>query len=292
MYENKRVFLPISTWSRVPKVGVFGHNALGKAIEKSLVGTNTFIADPSFGVGIDNMMDFGPDIVFICEDVKLHDSKRQNASLTEDAFLKLMRRTKSAVVLCSSMTPDILERICNTIDDPEEIGRFLYWPHLGGETNVVDEFKNPNFLVIGGRHDCVNEFRHFMNVYTDCILPTPITCNPLEAAYVKCALSNFAALRVSFFNEIYESLKNDVHGKVTPNTVLKTIASSPIVGRSFSRVPYNGKRGFDGQTEKLAEAYRNYTVHSTMVSTSLDENEKYNSMIDESNDEIQDREEM
>src|SRR6056297_1636322 len=130
MYENKRVFLPISTWSRTPKVGVFGHNALGKAIEQSLSpNVDVFVADEELGVTIDNMMDFGPDVVFICEDVKLHESNRQNASVTEDAFLKLMRRTKSAVVVCSSLTPDIAERICNTVEDPEEIARFIYWPN-------------------------------------------------------------------------------------------------------------------------------------------------------------------
>lgn len=272
MYEKKRVFLPISTWSRTPRVGIYGNTSMGKALENSLLNVETFIADDSIGVSIDNLMDFGPDLVFISEDVKLHETGRMDATKTEDAFLKLLRRTKAAVVVCSTVTPDIAERMCASIDDPEEISRFLFWPQTISNTQIENLIRDISFSVVGGRNECVNEFRHFTNVYTDIMLPNCIVVNPIEAMYIKCAVSNYHAMKVSFFNELYESLLHDNNEKCSAQVVMKGVGTHFDVGRSYSRVPYKGVRGFSGTLEDEVVAWSNFTSNSALMQRVLEVN--------------------
>lgn len=272
MNERKRVFLPLSAWQRKMRVGITGFTELGQAIEESLHDVKKFICADSLGVDIDNLLDFGPDLVFVCHDPVLHaSSSRQDATRVEDDFLKLIRRSKAAVVVCTPLTPDVVERMCNTIDDPEDIVRFMYWPNILNQGNVDFEFKNMNFTVIGSRQESVNEFRHFLNLKTDMICPQPVIVNPIEAAYVACAINNFKALKTSFFSELRESVKQDCAEKCDVMTVIKATMSYPIIGRAHAREGVTSSRlGIPESTLEMLTAYTNFTANSNLMKAVAD----------------------
>lgn len=284
MYEQKRIFLPISTWTKkTPKIGIVGHGALGKAIQSCFTDgqTETFICDEKFNLTIDDLLDFSPDITFICYDVELHESGRMDATKTEDAFLKLTRRCKTAIVICSTVTPDIMSRICATIDDPEDIQRFVYWPNMLTHNSIETDIKFPSYCVFGGKYECVNEFKTFMNMNSDMILPSLVILNPIEASYVKCAIDGLEIVKRTFIDELYDSIVNDQEGKVSANNVLKTLSCAPIKRTTTSIFDIESKRGLSDMLKTSLTAYANFTSHSKLLQTAKEVNESLNQSPEE-----------
>jgi len=273
--QQKRVFLPVSAWNRKPRVGIIGDNNFVQNLSKCFVDCELFVVDETNGLNIDNLLDFNPDISFISYSVKIHSSGRQEANATEDSFLKLMRRSKSAIVVCSTVTPDIMERMCNTIDDPEDINRFLHWPYFNKEEDSLSEFKTLKYFVLGGKVECTTEFRSFMHMKTDINLPTAIVVNPIESAYIKCAYNAFLGVKLSFMQELFRSLSLDTQGKVTPNLVLKHLSYHPDIGVNHTRVPYDAIPGFSGPLQDVMTVYTGFTPHSTVIETSLEANNNF-----------------
>jgi UDP-glucose 6-dehydrogenase len=276
MDEQKRLFLPLSTRNRTPRIAIVGYSALGQAIEACFDKTqcNVFIADEKFDVNIDNVMDFAPDLVFVCYEIESHESGRMDATKVEDAFLKILRRTKSAIAVCSDLTPDIVERMCNTIDDPEDIGRFIYWPSFAKPESIGIDTKQPNFLIMGGVQGSINDFKHFLNFYSDMIIPTGIISNPIEACYVKCAVNGFLSLKSAYVNQMYDALDAEFPDKVTKHLIMKSFMSEPRIGASSGRVlDYNGNRGFCGEQKKLLDCFLGFSSNYSLLETATSIND-------------------
>lgn len=292
MYEKKRVFLPLSTWNRKPKVAISGYTDVGRTLHQCMTECDSFVNDNTFGVTIDNMLDFNPDLVFICHDPVIHEeSGRQDASQVEDDFLKVMRRSKAAVVLTTPVTPDIMERMCNTIEDPEDVIRFMYWPNLLVR-DVDMSLRNLAFSVLGARQDAVNEFRHFLNLKTDIIFPAPIILNPVECAYVACSIHNYAAVKNILFNELISSIENDVNGKAAFMSTVKTLMSNPTIGRAYARDGVIGGEhsGLSETTKNMVTAYSNFTPYSDLFQAALNVDNELKNNVKEKDDEFVDHE--
>src|SRR6056300_909755 len=99
-----------------PLVGVVGHGFVGKAVERSfLPEVERFLVDPNYGTDIDQLIEQEPAITFVCTPTPVGGGGRIDAAVTVDAILKLIRRSKSAVVLKSTVTPDVIDKICRAI---------------------------------------------------------------------------------------------------------------------------------------------------------------------------------
>ena len=274
MEQQKRVFLPISTRSRTPRIGIMGYTQVGRALESSFDRDqcDLFIVDDEYGLSVDNLMDFGPDLVFICYDIEVHESSgRQDASLVEDSFLKILRRTKAAIAVCSAVTPDIMERMCNTIDDPEDIARFIHWPAYAKPESFESDFKQPPYAVFGGSQESVNDLKHFINFYSDILLPQGILCNPIEAAYIKCVTNGFIAMKNAYVNELYDAVGKEFPGKITKHLIMKAFMSDPRIGTTGGRVNY--PRGTFGETKKLLDTFLGFTSSFKLLDATKEVND-------------------
>jgi len=274
MNDQKRVFLPLSTRNRTPRIAIMGYTPLGEAIESCFDKDQVeiFIADEKFNVDVDNVMDFAPDLVFVCYNIEIHEgSGRMDASKVEDAFLKILRRTKAAIAVCSDVTPEIMERMCNTIDDPEDILRFIHWPSFAREEAVAVDMKQPSYAVFGGHQDSVADLKHFLNFYSDMILPAGIVCNPIEASYIKCAVNGFLSLKNAYVNQLYDAMDTELEGKVTRHIIMKSFMSEPRIGATAARV--NFPRGFKGEQKKLLETFLGYTSNFSLLETAKEIND-------------------
>lgn len=293
MAEQRRVFLPLATRQRQPRVAIMGYTDLGKAIEACFDKNqcNIFIADDGLNVTIDNVMDFAPDLVFVCYDIEIHDSGRMDASKVEDAYLKILRRTKSAIAVCSDLTPEIVERMCNTIDDPEDINRFIYWPCFTRPEAFATEFKSPNYMVMGGVQESVNDLKHFFNFYSDLILPNGIVCNPIEASYIKCAVNGFLSLKNAYVNQMYDAIDKEFPDKIVKHVIMKSFMSEPRVNIANARfLDQTGTRGFDGPQRQLLDCFLGFSSNYSL----LEESKVVNDGVrdPETENEIQDIEEV
>lgn len=252
-----------------PLVGIVGHGFVGKAVERSLLsGIEKFLVDPKYGTTIDQLLEEEPAISFVCTPTPVSSSGRIDGAATVDSVLKLIRQTKSAVVLKSTVTPDLIEKLCRTIAAEDAVGRFLYVPEFLTEGNADNEYCNPKFMVLGGLPSSCSEFLEFVHYNTHMRLPKNTDddggihqVHPVEASYIKYAINCFLAMKVTFFNNLYNACKDDEWTGVNASVVAKVISAEPRIGQTHWRVPGpDGKFGFGGAClPKDLSAFVKYT---------------------------------
>lgn len=266
-------------------VAIVGHGFVGKAVEKAMLPeVNRFLVDPKYGTDIDQLIEQEPSLSFICVPTPVQNSGRIDATAAYDSVLKLLRKTQSAVVLKSTVTPDVIDKLCRTIEADGTISRFIYAPEFLQERNAENDYLNPEYMVFGGVQSSIQELLYFYDFNTHIDLPKADaihTCTPVEASFIKYAVNSFLAMKVTFFNQLYDAVNEE---KLTCSTlnVLRTVAREPRIGMSHWRVPgSDAKRGFGGACfPKDLLAFTSYTDQMSLLSKVLEINNEYRKEYD------------
>jgi UDP-glucose 6-dehydrogenase len=100
--------------------------------------------------------------------------------------------------------------------------------------------------------------------------------SPTDASFVKYGINTFLATKLTFFNELYDTIK-DFGGNY--GRIANAIGTDPRIGQSHTRVPgFDGKRGFGGACfPKDVSAFINFTTHMPLLEYVMDRNNKYRS---------------
>jgi UDPglucose 6-dehydrogenase len=272
-----------------PLVGVVGHGFVGKAVERSfLPEVERFLVDPNYGTDIDQLIEQEPAITFVCTPTPVGGGGRIDAAVTVDAILKLIRRSKSAVVLKSTVTPDVIDKICRAIAPERAECRFVYAPEFLTERNADEEYSNPKYMVLGGVPSSCNQLLEFFHFNTFMRLPKNTEddggihiVTPSEASFVKYAINCFLAMKVTFFNNLYDACKDELYS-TNPTVVARTVSAEPRIGASHWRVPGpDGKRGFGGACfPKDMAAFNAYSDKMKIIDAVLEINNAYRKEYD------------
>ena len=269
-----------------PIVGVVGHGFVGKAVERSFVPeVERFIVDPIYNTNIDQLVDQNPSLVFICTPTPTSDSGKIDAADTIDAILKVIKLTKAGVVLKSTVTPDIIEKIVRVIDQRGDHHRFIYAPEFLTERNSEYEFSNPEFLVYGGIPASVGQLMDFFEHNTNVRMPSAgnrvQVVHPMEASFIKYAINSFLALKVTFFNQLADAVKEESN-TCNPIRVLKAVSQEPRVGATHWRAPGpDGKKGFGGACfPKDIAALTRYSDCFSLLEKAVEINNEYRKEYD------------
>lgn len=263
-----------------PLVGVVGHGFVGKAVERSFVpDVERFLVDPLYNTTIDQLVEQEPSLVFVCTPTPVGKNGRIDAAVTSDAILKLIRNTKAGVVLKSTVTPDVIEKICRTVESAEAAHRFIYAPEFLTEKNAAAEFANPEFLVFGGINSSVAQLMDFFEYNTYVRFPTGNRVHivhPVEASFVKYAINSFLAMKVTFFNQLRDAVGEEF-ATCLPDRVLKVVSTEPRIGASHWQAPGpDGKKGFGGACfPKDVSALLAYTDKMSILDAVMDINNEY-----------------
>lgn len=254
-----------------PLVGIVGHGFVGKAVERSFnENIERFLVDPNYKTNIDQLIEQEPALCFVCTPTPVLNNGRIDAAVTIDAVLKLIRLTKSAVVLKSTVTPDVIDKICRSVEGAEAASRFIYSPEFLTEKNADHEFCNPEYMVLGGLPDSTQQLMEFYRSNTYMKFPNDpnkvTTCHPVEASFIKYAINTFLAMKVTFFNQLYKAMEDETLS-VNPMEVIKALSHEPRLGPTHWRVPGpDNKRGFGGACfPKDLSAFVNYTDKMTLL---------------------------
>lgn len=254
-----------------PIFGVVGHGFVGKAVERALhQDLERFLVDPIYKTTIDQLVEARPTLTFVCTPTPILGNGRIDASDTVDAVLKLIRLTKSAVVLKSTVTPDVLSKICRAVEQAEAAARFVYAPEFLTERNADYEYCNPDYLVVGGLQQSASMYLEFLanNTYVKLSKSMPIQIvHPVEASFIKYAINSFLAMKVTFMNQLVSAMEDEADIGVSPLQVLKALADEPRLGGTHWRVPGpDGKKGFGGACfPKDISALVNYSNKFTLM---------------------------
>jgi len=213
-------------------VGIVGHGSMGGAIERSLAPhVSRFLCDPKYNISIDQLCEQEPLLTFVCTPCS-----NEDFSDTIDAVLKLIRHTKSGVVLKSTLPREKLFSLLTTIHTDNAMARFIYSPDLSSDNNTAHDFVNPDYMIVGGFVDSCNELMQFYQFDTFMTLPTDATgvhiCTHLEASIIFQSINAYLAMKTMFFTELASIIDGKVDIGVNYPLTARAIVADPRIGNT------------------------------------------------------------
>ena len=258
------------------KMGIVGHGFVGKAIDYAFTHelVDKFLVDPLYDTTIDDLVNYKPIMTFITAPTPMHDNGTVDASIVEDAVLKLIKHTESLIVIKSTITPDVINRLYNSIHD-EDKPRLTYNPEFLTENSAKEQFIFSQHHILGGvSAESCNRVIEFYNNFSLCIgKGSFITMTPQEASFVKYAINSYLGMKVTFFNQLHDAAKNF---SCSPQRIIDAVAADNRVGYSHTRVPgFDGKKGFGGAClPKDMNAFVKFNQDLTLIAESVKINNK------------------
>lgn len=228
------------------RMGIVGHGFVGKAVEYGFSHPmiEHFLVDPKHDTTIDDLVKWNPHVCFICAPTPQNsDTGFVDASIVEDAVLKLINSTNSLVVIKSTVTPDIIDRLYNSIETTN-FDRFAYNPEFLTEKSACEDFVNAEFHVFGATAPACDELAQLYDIFSLCKSDKYYRMSGCEASFVKYATNAFLATKLTFFNQ----LKDLVDGfDCSYNMVTRAMGADDRIGIKHTRVPGpDRKKGFGG----------------------------------------------
>lgn len=119
---------------------------------------------------------------------------------------------------------------------------FVFNPEFLTEANFIEDFKNQDFIILGGEKQACNEVKKFfLRSFPNCDY---FITNSKTAELVKYTINNFLAIKVSFANEIYSFCDKM---EIDYNEMIEIATNDSRLGQSHWSVPGpDGKHGFGG----------------------------------------------
>ena len=235
---------PISSNNKL-RIGIVGHGFVGKAVEYAFTHDmiEHYLVDPKYNTSIDDLIEDDPNVVFVCAPTPMSESGFVDASIVEDAVLKLITHTDALVVVKSTVTPDIVDRIYNSIPE-QEFNRFVYNPEFLTEKSACEDFVNAEFHVLGGVDEASNELAKLYEIFSNCANMNFYRMSACEASFVKYGINSFLATKLTFFNQFKDLVSSF---DCSYNVVSRAIGADDRVGIGHTRVPGpDRKKGFGG----------------------------------------------
>jgi nucleotide sugar dehydrogenase len=257
------------------KIGIVGHGFVGGAVDYAFTHPDIekFYVDPKYDTTIDDLLDWQPNVSFVCAPTPMHESGFVDASIVEDAVLKLLEHTKGGVVVKSTIPPDVVDRLYrSTFED--DIKRLTINPEFLTESNAKEQFVNAEYHVIGGYEESCQGLAQLYSIYSLCTAREYIFMSGPEAAFVKYGVNSYLATKVTFFNQLHDSIYK--FGGNFP-TVVNAIGRDERIGLGHTRVPgYDGKRGFGGACfPKDCKAFTMFDTDLTLIEKCVSINNDY-----------------
>ena len=191
----------------------------------------------------------------------------------KDAVLKLIRHTESIVVIKSTITPDVINRLYNSIHDVDK-QRLTYNPEFLTENNSVEQFiYAPHHIIGGASPEACGKATEFYQMFSMCVSSQFFTMTPQEASFVKYAINSYLGMKVTFFNQLHDAA---LDFSCSPQRIIDAVSADKRIGYSHTRVPgFDGKKGFGGAClPKDMNAFVKFNQDLTLIAESVKINNK------------------
>jgi len=227
------------------KLGIIGNGFVGSAVANGFnKDVEQFIVDPKYNDNtINEMMGFGPSIIFVCVPTPPQDSHYDVDVHIADTVLKQLaqQKYKGVVVIKSTITPDHLTRFKKNYKLS-----IVYNPEFLTEANAFDDFINPSMQVLGGKwRDCETVEKAYVRHSSVKIVPTFKT-DLITASLIKYTVNSWLATKVTFFNELFQ-LHKASGTKVPWENFTEMLSQDDRIGDTHMKVPGpDGEFGYGG----------------------------------------------
>lgn len=222
------------------QVGVIGNGFVGNAIYQNFkdnVKVKVFDVneDRSYNT-LEETLD--SNFVFVCLPTPMRENGECNLNYVMDFFQTVKIKKDTLFVIKSTVPIGTTEGLCMLRPDL----RIVHNPEFLTAVNSVEDFKNSDRHIIGGKQDWCIELR---DVLLQLFPKTPVQIvTSKESETIKYFCNSFLAAKVAFFNNLYEICQQF---NMSYDSVKTGVCSDSRIGSSHSKVPgSDGKMGFGG----------------------------------------------
>ena len=224
------------------RVAIIGYGFVGKALEFGIKdNVEIFKVDPKLGTEISDLVDFKPNICFVCVPTPMNDDGSQDTGILQTVIDDLLSNSiSSLIILKSTVLPNYVKKLKILIPG------LVLNPEFLRERHANDDFINSKLILLGGPKESTKLAADFYKNYTKCIVTNFRFTDLVSAALIKYSINTFLALKVTFFNQLH-----DVFSESNPSMrwddFVDIISTDERIGHSHMKVPgIDGKLGYGG----------------------------------------------
>ena len=224
------------------RVAIIGYGFVGKALEFGIKeNVKIFKVDPSLGTEISDLVDFKPNVCFICVPTPMNNDGSQDTSILQKVIDDLLQYSiSSLIILKSTVLPNYVDKFQKLIPD------IVLNPEFLRERYANEDFINSKLIILGGTKESTKLAANFYKNYTNCVETNYKHTDLASAALVKYSINTFLALKVTFFNQLYDVF-SESHPLMNWEDFVDIIATDERIGDSHMKVPgIDGKFGYGG----------------------------------------------
>ena len=258
------------------RVGIIGYGFVGKALHNGLKKSNKVrLIDPKLNTDETDLLDFNPNIVFVCVPTPMAAKGGQNLYALSKVIKNLVTNDISCpIVLKSTVLPDGLELI------KTKLPNIIYNPEFLREKHANEDFLKSKLIVIGGNdNEVINFIESFYKNETNCDCENIVKTDLVTASLIKFTINSFLATKVSFFNELNNIFKL-ANTQDSWKNFITYLSFDERMGDSHMSVPgHDDKYGFGGAClPKDSKAFVEYAssqkVELNVLNTAIKVNNK------------------
>ncbi len=225
------------------KLGIIGLGYVGSAVLEGLKNYhNIETFDTVKESSCDSINDLinSSDMIFVAVPTPMNKKGECDLSIVNDVMSSIndVSQNDKIVILKSTSIPQTTNKLANNYRNI----KIVFNPEFLTEKNFINDFKNQEFIVIGGDKDASQEVKEMYQVaFPD---SKYFLTDSVSAETVKYTINNFLALKVSFANEIYSLCK--AMG-IDYSSMIEIASEDQRLGKSHWMVPgHDGSFGYGG----------------------------------------------
>lgn len=256
-------------------VGIIGHGFVGTAMAQ--VGPAD-IYDPNKKEFSKNLKAFSRDLVFVCVPTPPNQDGELDTSIVEASVKKWkeLKKENSILVIKSTIPIGTVDILCEKFEEKN----IVHNPEFLTERTANEDFLNPTEVIVGGNKEAADSVLSFYKDFYGQKDIQYFSVPAKTAEMIKMTRNSFYALKVSFFNEVYE-LCNAMGQDYEEFKNLFTLNGlHPWIGNQHVSVPGpDGKLGYGGKclpkdSEGLLKVAESYDIIMNTLKSAVEANKK------------------
>ena len=233
------------------RVAVIGNNYLSRAINASLDVKSTDCQSIEGVEGIDDVLAWRPNIVFITTDIPL----MKNDTLDDADFInicnKVAKGSQAGVCIKTTINIETIDRLISTVGQDWFVNKVVYAPELEETAEAV---LNNDLSFMGGHPDALDALTGIIKHTTHITSKNVLTGTPHEVAFAVLGIAGFKAVKQTYWSQYHQSII-DIEG-ANPMIVRRMMEQSPVLTDTSLMTPtYVRAMTEEGMLLKKAKGY-------------------------------------
>lgn len=257
------------------KIIIAGYGFVGKAVKNAFKKMHTIeVVDPKYTNNkIKDFIDADGIIISVGT------PSDSNGYCDISSILEVLNETPIhiPIMIKSTVTPDKAKNILDQYPNHS----IVFSPEFLRAKSANEDFLNQKYIIIGGEDPL--DFWQLIFMQSLPNLKIVHKCSEQEACLIKYATNSFLALKVSFFNHIYDICEKS---NIDFGVVRQLICQDTRIGVSHSMVPGpDGERGWGGHcfpkdTTALVQYSRSLGQNFDLLENAVEYNNKVKKVVD------------